>query len=452
MESKMRVAKMGYTQRVTKKDKKGRITSSWVRVRIVVPDGLSPSLPAPYTGKKHLTKKAENDHEAAAWTERFLAMIAQAAGRSTALKELAGLDSLIARSASAFGGCLNPELTRQAPTVLRRFLNTVDLPVPVAKGAGEPVIFESMIERWAKYTNAPKKGRQDMETKCGVFTAYLGHDDMAKVTFENCRDYRDKMIEEGKLSPRSISNHLKALKALFVYALDNEPDRILSDPMSRVKFDRGASDKRPGFTDPERARVLVLARECRDPVIKWCNLLAAYGGQRNDELASAHSGDFECVNGIWVMRIRTVHRSKDQRIKTTVSNRTMPLHSAILREDFLDYWRSVGDGPLFPQVELDGYGRRSGKMTAAVNEWLHETVKTDKTFYSHRHSFETFLRSASADPTKPCTPDIERYLMAHSSSIHAGYGDWLVPDLKAAIECIPDPLGRRAIPLADAAE
>jgi hypothetical protein len=32
--------------------------------------------------------------------------------------------------------------------------------------------------------------------------------------------------------------------------------------------------------------------------------------------------------------------------------------------------------------------------------------------------------------------------MAHSSSIHARYGDWLVGDLKAAIECIPDPLLR----------
>jgi hypothetical protein len=31
-------------------------------------------------------------------------------------------------------------------------------------------------------------------------------------------------------------------------------------------------------------------------------------------------------------------------------------------------------------------------------------------------------------------------------------GNWLVPDLKAAIECIPDPRGREAIPLAEAAE
>jgi hypothetical protein len=43
--------------------------------------------------------------------------------------------------------------------------------------------------------------------------------------------------------------------------------------------------------------------------------------------------------------------------------------------------------------------------------------------------------------------------MGHSSSIHANYGDWLVPDLKAAIECIPDPLvDNENILLVDAAQ
>jgi hypothetical protein len=53
----MRVAKMGYTQRVTKKDKKGRITSSFMRVRIVVPEGLPSSLPPPYSGHKKLDQE-----------------------------------------------------------------------------------------------------------------------------------------------------------------------------------------------------------------------------------------------------------------------------------------------------------------------------------------------------------------------------------------------------------
>ena len=53
----------------------------------------------------------------------------------------------------------------------------------------------------------------------------------------------------------------------------------------------------------------------------------------------------------------------------------------------------------------------------------------------------------------PCRADIERDLMAHRSSIRANYGDGLVPDLKAAIECIPDPLAHGDDnPFADAAE
>jgi hypothetical protein len=55
---------------------------------------------------------------------------------------------------------------------------------------------------------APKKGNQDMEAKCGRFAEWLGHDDTARVGFENCRDYRDAMIDEGDSSSGSILNRL----------------------------------------------------------------------------------------------------------------------------------------------------------------------------------------------------------------------------------------------------
>ncbi|HEY1961580.1 MAG TPA: hypothetical protein VGG69_04105 [Rhizomicrobium sp.] len=244
----MRVAKMGYSHRVTKKDENGRIIWSWTRVRKVVPEGLAPSLPPPYTGKNTLTKKVTTEREHAEWTARFLAIIDQAAGRSKALNELIGLNSLVANDSEFGGGVLSPETIRQAPAVLGRFFRTLDLPVPVVEAEREPVAFEAMIPKWAKHTNAPKKGRQDMETKCGRFAAYLGHNDMARVTFERGRDYRDEMIDEGELSTASISNHLKALKALFNYAVDDYPDDFSSgNPFARVKFDPGKSDRRPDY-------------------------------------------------------------------------------------------------------------------------------------------------------------------------------------------------------------
>ena len=47
-------------QTIHLKDKQGRVVSSWQRVRVPVPDGISVSLPPPYTGLKHLTKKVEH--------------------------------------------------------------------------------------------------------------------------------------------------------------------------------------------------------------------------------------------------------------------------------------------------------------------------------------------------------------------------------------------------------
>jgi hypothetical protein len=92
------------------------------------------------------------------WTAGFLAMIDQAEGHSSALNELIELDSLTARSECTFSRYLSPEMSRQAPGVLRRFLGTVKLPVPVAEAEHEPVTFESMISKRAKHTNAPNKG------------------------------------------------------------------------------------------------------------------------------------------------------------------------------------------------------------------------------------------------------------------------------------------------------
>jgi integrase len=438
----MRVAKMGYTQRVTKRDKNGRVTSSFLRVRIVVPDGLSSSLPAPYTSNKNLTKKTSTDREAAEWTARFLAMIDQAAGRTTAYKELVGLDSLSV-----------DDLIRRSPAVLTRFFQTLNLPTPAVERARDPVRFEWMIDKWAKHTNAPKKGVQNMTTKCGDFREWLGTnnpqavDDMARVTFENCRDYRDFLIG-GELSPGTIANHLKALNALFRYAFDNYPDEFPVNQMARIKYQAGDAEERDDFTPEERARILTAAREA-GPVIRWLNWLSSFNGGRLSELVEADTRDIVMKEGIWVMEIKKTIRIPDQRRKTRVSARDAPLHSALLAEGFLEYVQAIkkeyGDGPLFPQVTLDAYGRRNGKVSKPISKWLRNVVgirDPNKPFHSHRHTATSFLRNTRLPDGSPAVKeDVERYLLGHSGKgAHAGYGKQWIETLKAAIEVIPDPL------------
>ena len=54
-------------------------------------------------------------------------------------------------------------------------------------------------------------------------------------------------------------------------------------------------------------------------------------------------------------------------MKTIVSTRDVPLDSALLAEGMLEYVKSVGDGPLFPQLRLDGYGRRAGQAATDLS-------------------------------------------------------------------------------------
>jgi hypothetical protein len=449
---------MGYSQRVLVKDERGRIISSWSRVRIVVPDGLSPSLSPPYTGLKHLTKKVQTDREHAEWTARFLGIIDKAAGRGKALNDLAGLDSLV-----AWGGYLNPELTRQAPAVLSRFFKTLDLPVPVTETiqSGEPISFESMIKLWGK--NKGKQAVDNMKTKCGKFADWLrenaGHDDMARVTFANGRDWRDDMIDDGELSPGSISNSLKLVKALFTYSFENE--HIPANHMTRVKYSPGDGQQRDDFTPEERRLILTLARAA-EPHIYWVNWICSFHGNRTGEIADASTLDIECIDGIWTFAIDTKNRGRGLRLKTPVSTRKIALHQAVLDEGFVDYRdtvrREYGDGPLFPQVSLDCYGRRVGHITTELSLWLRGTVGiTDsrKPFYSHRHTATSYLRNTLGPDGSPLVKeDTERYILGHGKKgSHGGYGKRWFETLKAAVEVIPNPLAETAdTPVTEAAE
>jgi len=423
---------MGYTQRITKKDAHGRVISSYERVRVVVPNGVAASLPAPYTHQKALTKKVTCGRESAEWTARFLSMIEAASGKSTAFQELVSLDNLDF-----------PEQLRRAPDVFRRLFASLDLPVPVSQKPVEPVSFTSAIEKWATTTNAPKDGKQSMATKCGRFAAWLGHDNMAAVTFENGRDYRDALIDEGQLSPRSILNNLKRIKTLFKYGTDN---RLITtgNPMAEVKYRVDDEDSRDDFTEDERRQILLASREA-GPVIHWCNWLASFHGTRLGEITDIDTRDFVEIDGIWVMLIRKKHRSKDQRLKTKVSVRTVPLHSAVLNEGFIEFVQSLGDGPFFREVKLDGYGKRMAPISKQISEWLRHTVGiTDprKPFYSHRHTAISYWRNTMRlDGSPAVKEDIERYLSGHAGNgAHAGYGKQWIETLKRAVEMIPDPL------------
>ncbi len=214
--------------------------------------------------------------------------------------------------------------------------------------------------------------------------------------------------------------------------------------MRDVKFNPGEGRKRDDFTIEERRTILLAARDAEDD-IKWLTFLSHYLLARTSEIADAHTRDLVCEDGVWLMKITRKNRSKDQRIKTPPSIRKVALPSALLDEGFLAYRESVGDGPLFPMLRLDTYGKRAGQASTRTGEWLRKTVgitDPDKPFYSLRHSGITDLRVArTANGEIAVKPDIERYMTAHGKKDeHGGYGEYPAKELKAAIEWVRNPL------------
>ena len=171
-----------------------------------------------------------------------------------------------------------------------------------------------MIPKWAQFGNKGEKAVEDMKTKCGKFIEWLEDDDMAAVNFEDGRDWRDEMIENGG-DPQTISNHLNAVKALFAYAYGNKHITVGPNPMRDVKFNPDEGRKRDDFTIEERRKILLAAREAGDD-IKWLTFLSHYLLARTSEIADAHTRDIVCEDGVWLMKISRKNRSKDQRIKT----------------------------------------------------------------------------------------------------------------------------------------
>jgi len=347
------------------------------RVRVPVDEAVQPHLPPPHTGKANLTKSLGTsdlnlaNRLSVPITAGFLEMI-------EGTKEW----QAIHQEGRELNGRTLDDLIRRGPASYRPFFSKVDRKLdaifgePAWKQAAALVTFESMIDRWGKPKG--KQTRQSMETKCGAFCDFLGHDNMVAVRFQDGGAWRDDMIS-GILAPGTISNYLKAVKSLFTYAADNsdDDDPLAANVMARVKYSPGDGDSREDFTPDDRVRILTQARTA-PPHIYWLNWVCSFMGCRNGEIADISTLDFEIIDGFHILGINTKHRQKGQTVKTTQSKRKLVIHPACVEEGFFEFvlWvvKKDGHGPLFRDITPDYYGRRAGPITSALSDWLRNTV------------------------------------------------------------------------------
>jgi integrase len=292
---------------------------------------------------------------------------------------------------------------------------------------GNGVTFGSVIERWAI-------GKSDTEarntrTEAKRFAAFIGHDDMSRVSRKDAIQYKDHLIDQvqdDEISSKTALNQLKRLKAIFAYAVNNDKeDHFPADPMAGVKLGIAVeSEARPDFTLKEMQRALLASRQQEDLMVRWFQWLGVFAGLRDSEIMRAHKDSIQMVEGVWCFCVL-----KKYKLKTKNSERTIPLHSALVAEGFLNYVAVLPEGSkLFPDYTEDNI--------FAPLRTFYEALSIEKRYYSLRHTIHTHFRFRT-----DIDGDVKRYLTGHGKKdAHAEYGSYPGDKLVPAIETIPNPL------------
>ena len=219
------------------------------------------------------------------------------------------------------------------------------------------------------------------------------------------------------LSHASINGYMNRLSAVMNFAvnegyIDRNPARGLRvvDPTHRrdrrlpftsdqlqaifnAPLYRGCVDDESGYADvggarPRRARF-------------WAPLIALYGGMRLNEILQLDLADIRQVDGVdcFLISSRSVSGANDKRVKTTNSERYVPIHPRLVEIGFMEFVegrRAGGGTKLFPELPISTMGYYSDAFSKWFRRFLERSgaAQSKTCFHSFRHNCRDGLREA----------------------------------------------------------
>ena len=302
-------------------------------------------------------------------------------------------------------------------------------PVPAA------VPFEALVRAWAAESGTQGKALYDRERTAANLANFLGHDDAARVTADDVVRWKEARLADGR-STKTVANEIGELRPIWSWARRNRKLTFAENPFASLapRTKRRSRGPRGPFTEEEASRILEAARRETSAMLRWLPWLLAFTGCRIGEACQAVREDVQRVggDGPWFLH---VHAEGDGRtLKTTHSERMIPLHPALIAEGFLDHIaRLPGVSPLFPDVRPDKFGSRGGTATKAHGRWVRRTVGIEDISkdpaHAWRHRFEDQARRAGVPQN--VTDALLGHLNTMNESEGYGRGFRFMPDATA---------------------
>ena len=312
----------------------------------------------------------------------------------------------------------------------------------------EPVTFEVLLASW-ELENTNERTRRTKRRYMARFAEHLGHDDATRVGPPDFVSFKENLLKQanaGEIAHKSVENHIAGVKAVFNAAV--KAHKIAKNPCDGISFQAKKSQmvKTLGYSIEQVAMILREGRS-QPSHIRYPTLIAAFSGARVGEIADATTHDVYMVGDMYVLDIRTDYREEGQEIKNEVSIRKFPLHPQVIAEGFIEYWRSLPAGPLFPAFSGGHDNRRGDAASRDISEWIRDSLgikdPSPKLRYKPNHSFRNYVktqwRSAKIEE------ETHDAITGHGSSKDESrnYGEYELKLMLDAIERLPNPLAQR---------
>jgi integrase len=201
------------------------------------------------------------------------------------------------------------------------------------------------------------------------------------------------------LAPNTVASYMQNFSAMLRWAEDWGA-KVATRGLVRT---RKAKVKRRRFY-PEELRKLFAALEpfrSSDPTKYWVPALALFTGARAGEICQLRVEDIEDVDGIRCLNLSEFdsdgRRVEDKHLKTSASERYVPLHSALIQAGFLDFVEARhGEERLFPDLKpgpKNSYSHNFSKWFGAFKKRV-GFDQPSLVFHSFRHGFRDACRTA----------------------------------------------------------
>ncbi|WP_455294517.1 site-specific integrase [Vibrio parahaemolyticus] len=190
------------------------------------------------------------------------------------------------------------------------------------------------------------------------------------------------------LSEASVKGYIQKLSTFFRWAKYH--NSVNNNVFYRIPLKKPDSNKkRFCFSEKQLIDIFNLRHykinKYLHPYYYWIPLLLRYTGSRLNELCQALACDVQVIDGVFCIIIRET--TEDQSIKTSSSNRIIPIHDELISKGFVEFVESRSGGRLFPEQPLiEGYYSHN------ASNWLsrcREKLGLGKGFDAHsfRHNF-----------------------------------------------------------------